>query len=106
VTAVNLHIRAVDDDRFDVSWVAGGEINNRNVAVIARGPTYSLSFDVDGRWQLHFHTRPDRAGTHVEVVAEPISPSRWTRSRNRRHLRGHSARLGSLLDQLAARVER
>jgi hypothetical protein len=106
VTAVNLHVSAVDAERFDVSWVADGEMKSRKVAVIARGRTYSLSFDVDGRWRMHFRTRPHQSGTHIQAVAEPVKPSRWTQSRNRRRLADYSARLDSLLDQLAIRVER
>ena len=105
VTSVALRVQVVEADRYDVTWVGDGVVNNRQVAVITRGPTHTLAFDVSGRWRLHFRTRPDRDGTRVEVVAEPVKPSRWTRFRNRRHFKDYSTRLRSLLDQLAARVE-
>ena len=82
-----------------------GRIEHHEGTVILRGPTHTFGVQV-GEGRLWFRTRPNPAGTKVEVVLERPTPRSMRMRLGGRRRRSREERwVEAILDGLAARVE-
>jgi hypothetical protein len=100
-------IRVVDDNNYELTRSIDGTTRTHRLRVTGRGPTHTFFAQVDDEHGLYFRTRPQQAGTHVEVVSERIKAPPWWRFTNsRREFRRRSAGLERMLALLATHLER
>jgi hypothetical protein len=100
-------IRVLDDNNYELTRAGDGTTRTHRLRVTGRGPTHTFFAQVDDEHRLYFRTRPQQAGTQVEVVSELISKRPWWRfSSSRREFNRRSASLERLLALLATHLER
>jgi hypothetical protein len=106
MSAVVGSVELVGPQAYDLSAARDGVTNNHRVVVKARGPVHSFIVELDARWLLDFRCTPHVHGTSVRVTGQRLTRPSWReRITAKRQIETTSARLTSMLDQLAAHLE-